>query len=221
MTAALEILQSTAQILYNQTKVLFDGNYHTDKCFLEDVTYIPLQEKVLKFGRTTGDVIVKSPVVSATHFIIWQMKFSDCSPVIFYLKDVSLNGTLVNGNLVGKNLICMLNHNDFVTLNLAFKFRFLQVSDPFSSCCPSAVIDSINHIEYLDWKVSPKVIGHGSFGMVYLATNRTNKTKPFAVKITRNKVTVDLMPRIKREAEILLEVDHVRLYQQLIYGVAY
>lgn len=185
-----------------------DQNYHSSQMR----NYIPIASKVMTFGRLGTDFIIDQPTVSGVHFIIWGVMFDDNTDPLYYLKDMSLNGTLVNGVLVGKNMVCLLNDNDRISINFSMRFRFIQLPiNDGSKVNPGVYLFNRNKAS-TNWTITNKVIGQGSFGSVHMAVNNQQYgCNSYAVKIIRSNIQLDMTPRVKQEADILLKINHVSI----------
>lgn len=154
---------------------------------------IQIKLSVLKFGRDSQcNVVIDHSVASAVHFMIWTVHF-DSDTSITYLHDNSRNGVYVNNELVGKGNCVVLVSADLVEIKLVILFEYFEEEGIFGQC----------HI-VKNWRVTGKLVGSGSFGKVYVGS-RINCKKPFAVKVVKN-VVANI-----NEAEILLELNHVRI----------
>lgn len=202
----LEILECSTGSIYRQ---VYGDNDH----LLESPTLkgfrncIPLRARILKIGRQDAEFLITHPGISAVHFIVWQVSFDKNTDPLYYLKDNSLNGTYVNGHLVGKNMIRVLNEGDIITIPFAIKLKFSQALGKGSS--DRSGVHLLNSHPKVNWEISTKVIGHGSFGSIYVASRKNDKLKHYAVKILRCQTQLNQMPRIKQEADILFKLNHV------------
>lgn len=169
--------------------------------------------KLLKVGRAVGHgkVVLLDSTVSLVHFMIWGIKFDVDSIPLVYLRDVSLNGVLVNGQKIGRNQTVLLYEGDVIEIIYvaAFMFRALEEEQ-----CLQVVSGKGHNKTIKDWTISNRILGSGSFGSVYVASFGTEKKK-FAVKVIKSsKCSNDSSlrrERFRNEAEILLKIDHVCL----------
>lgn len=168
---------------------------------------------ILKLGRNEKecDLIVEDPAISSVHCIFWAVLFDEESTPMCYVKDCSLNGTYLNGLMLKKNTAYLLQDGDIVELchgGGAFKFinELQRVNDK--------LLQQLGFEDKVEeWRVTPKVIGNGTFGHVLITykdpkdENTRNKWSPenYAVKIIKLKPN-----KLDKEAKILLKLNHVR-----------
>ncbi|EGV64908.1 kinase-like protein [Yamadazyma tenuis ATCC 10573] len=71
------------------------------------------------------------------------------------------------------------------------------------------------------WLISPRLIGKGTFGSVYIATRKQELgPRPYAVKVVACHQW-NQIDRIKREAKVLLDLDHpnvIKVHESVIAG---
>ena len=94
---------------------------------------------------------------------------------LVYCKDMSLNGTFLNDTLIGKHLTVMLTHGDQLSMCNGIQFTFYQrmLGD---SDAPKSELSYMSGLELGDYRISNRIIGHGSFGEVRTAINvKTNQ----------------------------------------------
>ncbi|XP_063707569.1 ovarian-specific serine/threonine-protein kinase Lok-like [Culicoides brevitarsis] len=109
--------------------------------------------------------------VSKIHFVMYKDTTSEDSPII--IKDLSKNGTFVNGKLVGQNQIQVLLTGDVIGV-AAPHIRLFDFRDFIVREHPSAPKDLKENF------LISKKLGSGAFGVVYKVLDR--KMNPFAVK---------------------------------------
>lgn len=171
---------------------------------------------ILKLGRNEKDcdVVIEDPAISSLHCIFWAVLFDEESTPMCYVKDCSLNGTYLNGLMLRKNTAYLLQDGDTLELchgSGTFKFinELQKVNDK--------LLQQLGFEDKVDqWRVTPKVIGNGTFGHVLVAyqdsknENDKNKWSPenYAVKVIKLKPN-----KLDKEARILLKLNHVRQKQ--------
>lgn len=167
--------------------------------FISDTNSVRLPtDQVFKVGRSpeTCDLIISSLKISGLHFVLWAVVFDTTFEPLFYLKDLSLNGTFINNNLIGHNVIHLLEPGDNISIH-EYQFQFVCMGK-------NPTVKEIFSIG--DWSITSKVVGSGGFGRVCVATRKHN-TKPFAVKIV--KLKEQKYKHLKQEADLLSIIHHV------------
>lgn len=134
-----------------------------------------------------------------------MVQFDTASTPLVYCKDLSLNGTFLNGKLIGKHRPVMLTHGDQLsmcnTVKLTFYQRMLGNAD-----APKSELTYMSGLEINDYHISNRIIGHGSFGEVRMAVNiKTNRH--VACKISKVLTKKKFEPTT--EVEILSTLSHV------------
>lgn len=175
----------------------------------EDVSVVIEANKLCKIGRNNIECSIQltHPSVSNVHCVIWGIRFDEESIPMCYVKDCSLNGTFINGELLQRNKAYLLQHDDIIMIPNDFEFRFSTLEQKNQN----TVFEALNIKQKIDnWMIMPKIVGCGTFGHVLVAKKIQNKNtcKPlnYAVKIL--KVQKD---RINKEANILEKLTHVSL----------
>ena len=190
------------------------GNYVTEDDLLTDC--IPIKtHNVLKVGRNGNEVnlIINHPVISAVHFIVWCILFDEESFPMCYIKDVSLNGSKINGVQLQKNTSYLLRHNDIIVIDdisgPICSFKFIESIELKTD---DTIFQKLSIKQDVDnWKISNRIIGNGTFGHVLICKDKTAqsnnsrklKSKDYAVKIIKMKEN-----RINKEGRILLLLNH-------------
>ncbi|KAG0267048.1 hypothetical protein DFQ27_009194 [Actinomortierella ambigua] len=168
------------------------------------------------FGRL-GEcdfVLENRPFISGRHFLIYKETKTDPGSEKtrrdVYLKDLSTNGTFVNGALIGVNKRVRLNDRDVITYsNESFRrkhrlreFTFVEILSD----------DGSFHDLY---ELGPK-LGTGNFATVYQCLRRRNP-KAFAVKVVDKRVRFSpkVATSLEREIGILMGIDHPNLLRIL------
>ncbi|KAL9897653.1 ovarian-specific serine/threonine-protein kinase Lok-like [Glossina fuscipes fuscipes] len=152
--------------------------------------------------------------ISKEHFVIKRMGCNLSHPV--YIKDLSRNGTFVNGEKIGINKQRILQNNDIISLShptyKAFVFADLGPKDHLNF--PKEVTSNY----YIDCK-----LGSGSFGFIHLVYNRRT-CEMFAMKIVKKNPLTTINneftnlndpKRVLNEAKIMKKLRHpcvVNLY---------
>lgn len=189
-------------------------NYVTGDDLLADS--IPIKtHNVLKFGRNGNEVnlIINHPVISAVHFIIWCILFDEESFPMCYIKDVSLNGSKINGVQLQKNTSYLLRHKDIIAIDdISGSICSFEFIEPIELKTDDTIFQKLSIKQQVDnWKISNRIIGNGTFGHVFICKDKNDrlnqsqklKTKDYAVKIIKMKEN-----RINKEGRILLLLNH-------------
>lgn len=166
--------------------------------------YFPLVEgRTFTMGRKGCDLTLLHPSTSLVHFRIWYTAFNaDCPPLV-YVQDVSKKGVFVNKKLLGRKNTLLLENNDVILVEygIACSVRIYQTGTanvPFK--LPKTVPQG--------WRISDRVLGYGSFGIV-LAAKKPFQNKPFAVKVIKKSRKDIHYSSSKTEGSILLQIEHV------------
>ena len=128
--------------------------------------HVPLHKnRVVAIGRAEVDladtrvqrVTIDDLHISATHCYVWVIQFDSNTSPICYLKDVSRNGTFVNGTEVGAGNYTILRNSDIINLYhvAEFRYRTAENTRTFEAA-----------INLKGWNILPDVIGVGTFGKV-------------------------------------------------------
>lgn len=204
MDKAKEIISQIKPIEVS-TKNRGDENIYDDRCM------IPIRiGEMLTGGRAEKvcKMVLRHSTVSLVHFMIWGIKFDADSAPLVYLRDVSLNGMLINGQTIGQNLTALLYDGDIIEVRCVAVFKFRELES--SQCLQPSIRES----RIKDWSISNRILGSGSFGSVFVAKYKKDQ-KSFAVKVIKGLSNSKNLPsrqeRFKNEAEILLQIDHVRI----------
>ena len=142
----------------------------------ENFAAVPItKNKLIKFGRSERgcELVFGHPSGSSIHCIFWAIRFDDDSVPMFYVKDCSLNGTLVNGLSLKRGQTCLLEDEDIVTIPNACAFRFTAKIKLLTS----DLIDQLGfQVDVDNWHITPKVVGSGTFGHVVVAHEKKDST---------------------------------------------
>lgn len=197
-----------SQIELIKDSILSTGSENID----EDRCMIAIRAgEILTAGREekSCNLVFQHSTVSLVHFMIWAIKFDADSVPLVYLRDVSLNGMLINGQKIGRNQTALLYDGDIIEVRCVAVFRFRELEFGQWLQVPRR-LGPVTNIK--DWTISNKILGSGSFGSVYVAKYGDEK-KNFAVKVIKgmssSKDPSLCQERFKNEAEILLKIDHV------------
>lgn len=159
-------------------------------------------KKMYKVGRSrASQLIIDEPRVSSCHFLIWSVLFDSEWDPLYYIKNMSLNGVNINHQSMMKNGIQILNDGDLIGIENTIEFRFTHYLNNVEDI-PLQVESSQK------WIIYPKIIGHGSFGSVYISRNKCDMSQNYAVKIINKLADKINEERIKSEAEILKKINH-------------
>lgn len=154
-----------------------------------------------KLGRDRGcDVwLGHSKRISKVHFILWMNK-NDSTLLI---KDVSTNGTLLNGIKLTKSQGYIVAHGDEITVGMGVKEDVMKfgVFLPRSADSPAAE-EGIH--KYYDLRAG--ILGQGAFATVKRAVERSTGDH-YAVKIIEKR-KVMTGTAVKREVDILKKIRH-------------
>jgi hypothetical protein len=145
--------------------------------------------KAVSIGRHgSNDLTVFDRDISSYHLKIYTISYGDpdVEPLI-YATDLSRNGTLHNGVLIGKHQSVLLSDNDELALNAHIKivFKEKKASKPltvgkFRRTAPklaSFLPEELEDIEKFDAKygLTDRKLGAGAVGKVYLAESRQTR----------------------------------------------
>lgn len=200
--------------------------------------------KLMKIGRNSQECIytIDDPAVSNVHCMIWGIRFDSESIPMCYIKDLSLNGTLVNGELLERDIPYLLDDQDVIELSNGFKFRFSAVKEEKMS---QLILGMKICSNWDAWEVVPRIVGSGTFGNVLVAKktqfmqgeeekyhhgNELNKenmhgrsmNKDSGTRISKKrpsyavKIITTSRTRVVKEASILQKLDHpniIKIYQ--------
>lgn len=187
------------------------GNDHGCICGSDDRYVVPISSGELITGGRDSDackIVIRHPTISLVHFMVWAVKFDADSIPLVYLRDLSLNGVLLNGQQVGRNHTVLLTEGDTIHVRCAITFCFRSFYD--DEMLLHHQPSPISTIE--EWSITNRILGSGSFGSVFVAEKRDTKSK-YAVKVIKNtnnsKPNSLYQERFKNEAHILLQIDHV------------
>lgn len=170
---------------------------------------------VFKFGRDPQHTSICMPnnlYVSNQHFKIWGVQFeSDMRPTM-YIKDMSLNGILVNGKSIGKGKITYLEDEDVLEIKHVMRMRFEKVkgeptddlAEDYDNTTANSLVstnssNSSSSSKFMDlsmdWEISNEVLGKGTFGKVYIGKRKLQLSKAYKQKVSKN---VSLQKNIAR-----------------------
>lgn len=184
--------------------------------------------KLLKLGRNSDECChsIDHPSVSNVHCIVWGIRFDPESVPLCYIKDTSLNGTIVNGQPLQRGVPYLLTNQDCIEFPNGMKFKFSSIDMENLSQLVTGLKIKTN---WENWEIQPRVVGAGTFGQVLVANRRSNyhqndarnatsgkerRCKSYAVKIINSSKT-----RIVKEANILEKLDHpniIKIHQSCI-----
>ncbi|XP_028396763.1 serine/threonine-protein kinase Chk2-like isoform X2 [Dendronephthya gigantea] len=173
---------------------------------------IELVKETYTFGRDiNGDVCYAQKAfprgnssffqrLSKKHFQLLK-ETSENGEHIVYIKDWSMNGTFVNGGLIGKGNQQVIQNNSEISLaaleNKAYLFLDLEATKIEQEMFPQEMREKFT---------ISKVLGRGAFGDVRLAFSKGSECNKFAIKIISKKQFSNLKTS-KRDTEVSDEVD--------------
>ena len=191
------------------------------------LNHFPIEtNSVLRLGRNTQECVysVDHPSVSSVHCILWGIRFDPESIPLCYIKDVSLNGTTVNGEELERDVPYLLGNQDLIELPNGVSFKFSSVkSETMSQFLAGLRVQ----MKWNTWEIVPRIVGSGTFGHVLVAKKKheqkksssatTKKPPSYAVKIINTSKT-----RMVKEASILEKLDHpniIKIHQSCVDSV--
>lgn len=154
--------------------------------------------------------------------MIWGIRFDPESVPLCYIKDTSLNGTVVNEQVLEREVPYLLSNQDVIQLPNGARFKFSAVkSETMSQFISGLRIKR----EWERWEIVPRVVGSGTFGHVLVAKQLTDDSKnragkravSYAVKIINTAKT-----RMVKEATILEKLNHpniIRIHQSCVDAI--
>ncbi|KAG0682999.1 Meiosis-specific serine/threonine-protein kinase mek1 [Kluyveromyces marxianus] len=101
------------------------------------LNHFPIEtNSVLRLGRNTQECVysVDHPSVSSVHCILWGIRFDPESIPLCYIKDVSLNGTTVNGEELERDVPYLLGNQDLIELPNGGADEVEYVGDSSANC---------------------------------------------------------------------------------------
>ncbi|SMN22125.1 similar to Saccharomyces cerevisiae YPL153C RAD53 Protein kinase, required for cell-cycle arrest in response to DNA damage [Maudiozyma saulgeensis] len=196
-------------------------------------------KKVWTFGRGSPPAIdyqfENHSRYSNKHFQI--MLGEDCN---LLLRDISTNGTILNGERIPKKTNQLLSQGDEITVGAGVASDVLTlmvfISDRFKQAYERARLDEItagsklspgnntsnsnnsNGIAdnkymspiYKDFSIEDRVVGQGAFATVKRAAERKTG-KTYAVKIINKRKVMGNIDGVTRELEVLEKLEHPRI----------
>ncbi|KAF9974902.1 hypothetical protein BGZ73_001600 [Actinomortierella ambigua] len=164
------------------------------------------------FGRLREcDFVLEDRLfISGRHFLIYKETFhdpkTDSSRTDVYLKDLSTNGTFVNGALVGTNKRVKLKDRDVITYaNESFRRKYRLRDFTFTEVVTAgASFDT-------EYELGPK-LGSGNFATVYHCLRRRTQ-RAYAVKVVNKekRFSPKVAMSLEREIGILMGISHPNL----------
>ncbi|KAG0230637.1 hypothetical protein BGW42_000842 [Actinomortierella wolfii] len=171
------------------------------------------------FGRRQecDFVLEDKPFISGRHFLLYKetvhdhdQKDKDSAKVVVFLKDLSMNGTFVNGAIVGVNKRVQLKDRDVISYaNSHFKRKYGLTDFIFSEGHGNASTFAGQY------EIGPK-LGSGNFATVYHCLSRRDQTA-YAVKVVdkRRHFSPKVAASLEREIGILMSINHPNLLRIL------
>lgn len=128
-----------------------------------------------------------------------------------------MNGTFLNGRLIGKGASVLLNHGDRIEIRHTASFTFQQV--PGENAPKDPVTQREKGLLVSSYKISPRILGAGGYGRVYMAwdvkTHRQVACKIMELKVPdgrrngKQKNLKRMKKMFMREVEVLKTLNHV------------
>jgi meiosis-specific serine/threonine-protein kinase MEK1 len=128
------------------------------------------RNKITTIGRALKNTVkINHLAISGTHCMIWVVQFDENSVPLVYIKDMSLNGTYVNGSRLAKKEVMLLRHGDIVSIPFGLEMEFRAVYGGAESDVGQQLIEE-NYIRtnFGLWTIKDRVLGNGTFGYVRL-----------------------------------------------------
>ncbi|KAH0610025.1 uncharacterized protein H6S33_012571 [Morchella sextelata] len=157
---------------------------------------------------------VPHPSCSNTHIRIYSVIFESRYEPLIYCEDLSLNGTFLNGRLIGKGNSVLLSNGDRIDIRNAACFRFSQV---LGEIAPEDIIAEGEKRAFANsYELSSRILGAGGYGRVYMAwdvkTHRQVACKVMELrpdaKGGKKKNWARLREMYMREVEVLRSLSH-------------
>lgn len=118
---------------------------------------------------------VTHPSCSNIHCRIYSVVFESCYEPLIYCEDLSMNGTFLNGRLVGKGTSVLLTHGDRIDIRPVASFAFYQVPSESALALDDPGIEKDKALFRSCYELSSRILGAGGYGRVYMAWDvRTN-----------------------------------------------
>lgn len=131
-----------------------------------------------------------------------------------------MNGTLLNGRLIGKCVSVLLNHGDRVEICPGFGFTFRQVPTEGAEGVDDLGVEGEEALFEGSYKLSKRILGEGGYGRVYMAWDvKTHRQVACKIMVLRDdgghgggkKNWKRMKEMYMREVEILKTLNHVSL----------
>lgn len=124
--------------------------------------------KKVAIGRNQSNfIVINHPAISGEHCVVWTIQFDDNSLPLVYIKDVSLNGTYVNGVRLIKNSVYLLNHMDIIAIEYGIEIEYQSILGYQETEFGENIISrSLICKEFKNWKITNRILGNGTFGYV-------------------------------------------------------
>lgn len=191
-------------------------------------------KKVWNFGRNSAICDYHLGNISRLSNRHFQILLGEDGNLL--LKDISTNGTWLNGNKLEKNSNQLLSQGDEISvgvgvttdvislvifINEKFKQRLEQLklennnmsilngSSNLKNTNGSSSTSSLTGI-FKDYAIQDEVVGTGAFATVKKAVERTTG-KTYAAKIISKRKVMGNMDGVTRELEVLQKLDHPRI----------
>ncbi|KAF9916368.1 hypothetical protein BX616_003954 [Lobosporangium transversale] len=161
------------------------------------------------FGcRSDCDVVLPtsatSDLISVQQFLVY--KEIDCGVECVYLRDLSDNGTFVNGTIIGQGKIIRLQHGDTISYLHSRK----DDKDVLGRVYKFQNGDQDDDLTFDSQFVLGDPLGRGGFAIVYKTTEKKTDTI-YAVKVYKKSTNFNrkMILSLQREIGALMSIDHV------------
>ncbi|KAK9449694.1 kinase-like domain-containing protein [Limtongia smithiae] len=156
-------------------------------------------------GRSaTSTCVITHGAVSSEHLTIYSVLFDEISTPLVYCWDKSLNGTFHNGKIIGRDRRVLLCDGDRIDIRHACSFTFCQ---SYGKPSLAFLMDEKEKVCKNRFDILPRTIGHGSFGRVYLAWDKS-RGRQVACKVIETGGAPRRIAKAKTEITILRKLCH-------------
>lgn len=181
------------------------------------ILQIDLLQGLLVGRNSACDEVFPHDFISGYHFRVYAIQFDTSSTPLVYCQDTSLNGTFLNGYLIGRGKSVLLSHGDKISMCERINFTYYQHSNATET--PKSELTYLTGLEIDGFKISNRIIGSGSFGEVRMAFD-VETHQHFACKISKL-ITKKKNFEPEQEARILKNLNHpniIRVYSTATFN---